>query len=515
MLGRDSFGPRPGTGRVESGRGFEGSSSFQQTSEVPDRREHRPWNRPHYPSGYESEDVGAVDDKTPLISSSHRARPSSRGYGGSVLGGRSPVLRGQHGHRDPSAATSTSSRRKRRPPLTGPPSSSGPTADYDINNPPSVPSSPKIGPDVGYGDVMVAGDFAHSRYPDAGESLGPIGRDSIINIDADQRVPHPSPPSSQIGLTDYRRGSIAFPAEGDVCFPVEGMSEMGEENGAHLPGGPSPSGTRRRRLREWPDLSVLDDWSREEKEQRGEIRTKRISEPVLVGGRLRPNKGGWHRTEEDAPYRFTYFNEEFASTIHSQTISELLQPGQTFREFFIPDPPVLSDESSDENEELELPLQESRDGNQHNIHQGWSANGEKVPPREASALGENKAETRSVSGDATPLHGPETGGKMKRFGGRPTFWLDVLSPTDAEMRVLSKTFGIHPLTAEDIMMQEAREKVELFRNYYFVNYRTFEQDMNSEHFLEPVDMYVVCFREGVISVGLTSSDCASSIYCQS
>ena len=50
------------------------------------------------------------------------------------------------------------------------------------------------------------------------------------------------------------------------------------------------------------------------------------------------------------------------------------------------------------------------------------------------------------------------------------------------------------------MMQEPREKVELFRNYYFVNYRTFEQDTNSENYMEPVDLYVVVFREGVLSV---------------
>lgn len=67
------------------------------------------------------------------------------------------------------------------------------------------------------------------------------------------------------------------------------------------------------------------------------------------------------------------------------------------------------------------------------------------------------------------------------------------------MKVISKAFGIHPLTAEDIMLQEAREKVELFRHYYFVNYRTFEQDINSENHLEPVNMYVVVFREGVLS----------------
>ncbi|KAK3059808.1 hypothetical protein LTS18_010017 [Coniosporium uncinatum] len=67
------------------------------------------------------------------------------------------------------------------------------------------------------------------------------------------------------------------------------------------------------------------------------------------------------------------------------------------------------------------------------------------------------------------------------------------------MRVIAKAFGLHQLTAEDIMTQEAREKVELFRNYYFVNYRTFEQDANDEDYLEPVNMYVVVFREAVIS----------------
>lgn len=67
------------------------------------------------------------------------------------------------------------------------------------------------------------------------------------------------------------------------------------------------------------------------------------------------------------------------------------------------------------------------------------------------------------------------------------------------MRYLSRAFGIHPLTAEDILLQEQREKVELFRHYYFVNYRTFDQDENSDKYLEPVNMYVVVFREGVIS----------------
>ncbi|KAK9368496.1 hypothetical protein V1509DRAFT_70691 [Lipomyces kononenkoae] len=80
-----------------------------------------------------------------------------------------------------------------------------------------------------------------------------------------------------------------------------------------------------------------------------------------------------------------------------------------------------------------------------------------------------------------------------------TWWLDCLDPTDAEMKMLAKAFGIHPLTTEDIRVQETREKVELFRSYYFVCFRTFEQNKVSEEFLEPLNMYMVVFRDGILS----------------
>ena len=48
-------------------------------------------------------------------------------------------------------------------------------------------------------------------------------------------------------------------------------------------------------------------------------------------------------------------------------------------------------------------------------------------------------------------------------------------------------------------MEEQREKVELFQSYYFVNYRTFEQDKDSSEYMEPVNFYVVVFRDGVIT----------------
>ena len=450
-----------------------------------DRHHHQRRNYGRDPLRDESEaDNILATDRTPLIAPNHEGASASHRPGYGVFGNRLQGNRRESQNRRNSATSSASSKHRRRVPSRQP--------SHDVNNPPSVPNSPRLGPDLGYDAVMAAtGSFATSSPGD--RHLG----DQLIDIDNEENEQAfgKSPPTLRKDPYE-RRHTIALPAEEDVCFPIEGMSTIGEDdymNHEQEPRG--RQGHHRRRFRQFPDLSVLDEWSREEKEQRSEgIRTKKISEPILVNGRLRPQKLGWHRTQEDAPYRFTYFNEEFENTIHSETISELVQPGQDFKELFIPDPPELSDDSSDED----------------NIsHQGTtSGRNERSPKtqsrlgtRHSSIIGERKSQSGEQSGEATPLLSNPSGQneKPKRYGERPTWWLDVLSPTETEMRVISKTFGIHPLTAEDIIEQEPREKVELFRNYYFVNYRTFDQDTSSEDYLEPVNMYVVVFREGVIS----------------
>jgi magnesium transporter len=48
-------------------------------------------------------------------------------------------------------------------------------------------------------------------------------------------------------------------------------------------------------------------------------------------------------------------------------------------------------------------------------------------------------------------------------------------------------------------MEETREKIELFRNYYLVCFRSFDQDPYSPTYLEPLNMYIIVFREGTIS----------------
>lgn len=439
----------------------------------------------------ESDGDDTDDDRTPLMARSFRdIRDGSGVYGGTSAtssGGRTQERRrrsrssGSSGRRVAFAAQHHTSQTN--------------LGDYDVNNPPSVPGSPVLGPAMGYDDVMLGGDLDRMKSSDA-RGAGP-SRDALIDIDQglDQEQTRSSSPGPTTG--ELRRRMTALQAEGDVCFPHEGMSDIGLEDALHRLEGDA----RRRRRREWPKLDILEEWSHEEKEQRTieGIRARKVSEPLMVGGRLRPQKRVWHREADDAPYRFTYFNEEFPSTIHSQTISELVQDGQTFRDLFIPDPPLLEDSSDDEDEDDHAP------NHRTTPHERANSNHSQQPlsAKPSLRLGEMKHEQ---SGESTVANsqGPTPPPKSKepRYGPRPAFWLDVLSPTEQEMKVISKAFGIHPLTTEDIMMQEAREKVELFRNYYFVNYRTFEQDENSEDYMEPLNMYMVVFRDGVITVGI-------------
>ncbi|KAG6138616.1 hypothetical protein E4U24_002481 [Claviceps purpurea] len=405
---------------------------------------------------------------------------------------------------------------------------------YDVNHPPSVPASPTFGPldggpDMTFVDVMIRDDMSlRSGSPRRSKDQD---HTSLSETEDDEVRDH-----------DHRQDSIRRPAAGlseNICFPV---SDLGDNDGdddddtrMHDPQA-YPARSRRRRS-QWPDLSVLEEWRTYEKEDRSEERrrVKRITEPQLINGRLRPVRKGWFQTDEEAPYRFTYFNEECQSTIHSQSISELIQPGGDFRELFIPDPRVLSDdESSDEDEDtvsvatkrqpslLGLDSISKVSTRQPSVAGSSSRQGDTTSPRKDPAFPSRRvsptggvkspggsdnpaapayafADPAEATGKASTPSTPAKPTKSVRYGDRPVWWLDVFSPTEAEMKVIAKAFGIHPLTAEDIMLQEAREKVELFRHYYFVNYRTFDQDINSDNYLEPVNMYVVVFREGVLS----------------
>jgi magnesium transporter len=390
---------------------------------------------------------------------------------------------------------------------------------YNINYPPSMPGSPSMGPtdvmDLNFGDVLLQD---HDDLQTA--------NDSTRRHSADETIGQQTSSTLQVNQPFERRKTIAAGGEEDVCFPQAGMSDLGEDDfGVRSESIGEPRARTRRHRRKWPDLAILEEWSRLEQGQQSEQRrTKKITEPQLINGRLRPVDKGWYRAEEDAPYRFTYFNDEFESTIHSQTISELVQSGGTFKELFIPDPPLLSDSESSEDEE-----EETHDGVALHEFASGLAGISRAPTRQASLATtvnldskpekvsspspekvsephqQSQAAGNGPAALAKALDGMKSPSKKSkptrppRYGERPPWWLDVYSPTEAEMKVLAKAFSIHPLTSEDILMQEAREKIELFRNYYFVNYRSFDQDPNSVDYLEPVNMYAIVFREGVLS----------------
>ena len=92
------------------------------------------------------------------------------------------------------------------------------------------------------------------------------------------------------------------------------------------------------------------------------------------------------------------------------------------------------------------------------------------------------------------------------------WWLDMANLSEEELNAICKAFNIHRLTREDILMQEDREKVELFKNYYFLCFRSFYQaDKRSEKFLDPVHVYAVVFREGLLTFTFRNSPHTSNV----
>ncbi len=371
-------------------------------------RQHSQLARP----SYSSSESDSGDEITPIMAKSKKTRrQSSSSVGYNTMAGRRGSDAGQDFDADrrqsvanpnypPSIPSSIGSRRESRPSIS-------PTQIYG-----SITGRDESGIPLRINMAKRVMDYAASQGAQVGDE-GPAKCVSIadlpnaVNTNSDKYDRYGSDVDNS-GMTDtedLQRGRLQSRAQEDVCFPVtDSMKASG-----HI------------------DYEELEDWAREQIEAKEgghgsslEWRHRKLSEPMLVNGRYR-NRDGWtfeRYDEDDRPYRFTFFSDGLASTIHSPTLYELPQEGQSFHELFT---------SSD------------------------------------------------------------------------TFWLDVNSPTDSEMKILSSAFGIHPLTTEDISMEEQREKVELFRNYYLVSFRSFQQDPNSEDYLEPVNMYIVVFKDGVIS----------------
>ncbi|KAJ3772146.1 hypothetical protein FB446DRAFT_689752 [Lentinula raphanica] len=204
--------------------------------------------------------------------------------------------------------------------------------------------------------------------------------------------------------------------------------------------------------------------------------------PATVPATQYPSVPGLN-TGHDRPYRFSFYSNALPSTIHARSLSEIPAEGQTFEDLFS----GLSREKADQHTKDKRPTSAGP--------KGYFPGNVKPSYRSRPGFGGGMGLT-SYDGDD-----PESS----------TWWLDVLSPTDEEMKMLSKVFGIHPLTTEDILMEETREKIELFRNYYLVCFRSFDQDSYSPTYLEPLNMYIIVFREGTLSFHFRPTPHPSSV----
>ncbi|TFK55655.1 cora-domain-containing protein [Heliocybe sulcata] len=190
----------------------------------------------------------------------------------------------------------------------------------------------------------------------------------------------------------------------------------------------------------------------------------------------------------DRPYRFSFYSNALSATIHARSLSELPAEGQTFEQLFsgISDPSASGTETDESR-----PRTPNTSGTGGAKGDGLRRSGVGATLNSGHVVSAGGASSKTAVGGLGSVGGGDVEGS--------TWWLDVLNPTDEEMKMLSQVFGIHPLTSEDIQTMETREKIELFRNYYFVCFRSFEQDPYSPTYLQPLNMYVVVFREGTLS----------------
>jgi len=138
----------------------------------------------------------------------------------------------------------------------------------------------------------------------------------------------------------------------------------------------------------------------------------RISMPEIPEGSLlssSENIPGGNRGGHDGPYRFSFYSNALSKTIHSRSLSELPAEGQSFEELFtgILPPELRSD----------------------------------VPQSGSASPGTNGNGTSSGAPSDFAIR-MGLGEQVNKGNGEPdsetaTWWLDVMSPTDEEMKMLS------------------------------------------------------------------------------
>lgn len=134
----------------------------------------------------------------------------------------------------------------------------------------------------------------------------------------------------------------------------------------------------------------------------------------------------------DKPYRFSFYSNALPVTIHARTLAELPSEGQTFEDLFKGKGSAMDAGATAEDQKA------MQTGEMASVATGTRGSGANTPVPGAGDKG------RSVVPMPSQPTGPPGGaGSPPSANGEDepeamTWWLDVLSPTDEEMRMLSK-----------------------------------------------------------------------------
>lgn len=84
--------------------------------------------------------------------------------------------------------------------------------------------------------------------------------------------------------------------------------------------------------------------------------------------------------------------------------------------------------------------------------------------------------------------------------GTPTvWWLDVRDAREEDVLHTARALNVHPLTVEDIVTREPREKVEVFRNYYLISFQTLVSKEDRDESPSSAVLFILVFLNGVLT----------------
>ncbi|KAL3440549.1 hypothetical protein BJX65DRAFT_290290 [Aspergillus insuetus] len=103
------------------------------------------------------------------------------------------------------------------------------------------------------------------------------------------------------------------------------------------------------------------------------------------------------------------------------------------------------------------------------------------------------------------------------------WWLDVCDAREQDVNDMARSLSMHPLTVEDVVIQEPRQKIETFPTYYLISVRTLstitdkassemaEDTTQSPTLIHPSMLYILVFSHGTITFSTSGCEHASRV----